>query len=112
MTRESWRDLAARVVVALGGLVRWSAEPLKIGSVVRNLGSWPCAEPTADQPFVAIGEAESRTGSGDQPCAGSEAVCPQQYVFTFELSNVENSAWIGPYLGQFLRRMLSDRDTC
>lgn len=57
MTRESWRDMAARVVVALGGLVMWSAEPLKIGLVVRNLGTWPCAERTADQPFVVIGEA-------------------------------------------------------
>ena len=36
---------------------------------------------------------------------------PDQYVFTFESINVENSAWIGPYrLAQFLRRMLSERD--
>jgi hypothetical protein len=36
---------------------------------------------------------------------------PNQYVFKFEFTNVENSAWIGPYrLAQFLRRMLSERD--
>ena len=36
---------------------------------------------------------------------------PNQYVFTFEFVDVENSAWIGPYrLAQFLRRMLSERD--
>ena len=36
---------------------------------------------------------------------------PNQYVFTFEFIDVENSAWIGPYrLAQFLRRMLAERD--
>jgi len=36
---------------------------------------------------------------------------PNQYVFTFEFIDVENSAWSGPYrLAQFLRRMLSERD--
>jgi len=36
---------------------------------------------------------------------------PNQYVFTFEFTNVESTAWIGPYrLAQFLRRMLSERD--
>ena len=36
---------------------------------------------------------------------------PNQYVFTFEFTDVENSAWIGPYrLAQFLRRMLWERE--
>jgi hypothetical protein len=36
---------------------------------------------------------------------------PKQYGFTFEFTEIENSAWIGPYrLAQFLRRMLSERD--
>lgn len=36
---------------------------------------------------------------------------PNHYVFTFEFTDVETSAWIGPYgLAQFLRRMLAERD--
>jgi hypothetical protein len=57
-TRESWRDVAARIVAALGGLVIWVPKPLKVGSVIRVVGTGPlCAEATADQPFVVIGEA-------------------------------------------------------
>jgi len=58
MTRESWRDVAGRVVAALGGLVMRSSIPRKTGEVIRGVVTAPlCAEATADQPLVVVGEA-------------------------------------------------------
>jgi len=58
MTRESWRDVAGRVVAAFGRLVIGSRTPHKIGDVIRGVGTGPvCAEAIADQPFVVVGEA-------------------------------------------------------
>ena len=58
MTRESWREVAARTVAALGGLILWSPKPLAIGAIVRGISTMPlCSEAIADQPFVIVGEA-------------------------------------------------------
>jgi len=58
MTRESWRDTAARIVATLGSLVFWSPVPRKIGEVIPpGVGTPGCAERSTDQPFVVIGEA-------------------------------------------------------
>lgn len=58
--RESWRDMAARVVSALGILIIWSSIPHKIGAIISSgIGTPGCAEENADQPFVVTGEATS-----------------------------------------------------
>jgi hypothetical protein len=58
MRRESWREMAARVVASLGSLVFWSPIPRKVGEVIPSGVLTPgCAERSTDQPFVVIGEA-------------------------------------------------------
>ena len=72
--RESWRDMAVRVVAALGGLIVWSSKPRKIGEVIRRVGTGPlCAETTADQPFMVIGEATKGQWLRQLSFVGSDA---------------------------------------
>ena len=59
MRRESWREMAARIVTAFGGFVVSSPMRLKIGEILRagEVLTGGCTEERTEQPFVVVGEA-------------------------------------------------------
>jgi hypothetical protein len=85
MTRESWREKAARIVAAMGYLIVWSSKPLNIGQVIRGVSTSYCAESKADQPFIVIGEATEEQFERQLAIADAPFVAqPNSYYYFVE----------------------------
>ena len=85
MTRESWRDTAARIVAALEAFVVSSDSPLKIGEILHagSILTYGCAERCADQPFIVIDEATREHWVRQCDFLGGKAAPPwrKQYFY-------------------------------
>jgi hypothetical protein len=54
---ETWDEVAARIIAATGCMVMSSKTPLKVGEIIREVGTRGCIESIAEQPLVVVGEA-------------------------------------------------------